>query len=80
MTSLAEAISRHRPEHGLPCGVAAVLAVLNKKDRDELASALSDPSIQHTTLARAIKDAYGAEVTQNTMGKHRRGDCRCSRG
>lgn len=65
---------------GFPCSVGNLLATLPKKDAAELRRLLETPwrIVTHSALERAIRDE-GHTVGTGAIGKHRRGDCRCSK-
>lgn len=63
---------------GPPCTVALILAELDAKDRDVLEAVLTDKAVQGTTIARVLT-AEGHRVASNTVQKHRRRECACSR-
>lgn len=65
---------------GLPCSVGTLLRTLPKKQAAELRQFLEAPwrVVTHTSLERAIREE-GHEVGTGSVGKHRRGDCRCGR-
>lgn len=62
---------------GMPCSVATLLASLDDNDRAVLESVLADLSIGHATIERTLA-AKNMKVGTGTVGKHRRGDCRCA--
>jgi hypothetical protein len=66
--------SRNRP--GPACSVALFAAGLGPKDRADLTAALADEKIEGAQIWRAIRDR-GFTSQQNTVSRHRRGDCAC---
>ena len=66
-----------RPHRGPRCGIAALLSDLEGTDREEFEATLSNASLMSSVLAKAISDAYGAQISQQTIGRHRRGACSC---
>ena len=80
--SLAERVQSTKggSNQGLPCSVGTLLATLPKKDVAELLRLLETPwrLVPHAALERAIR-AEGHLVGGGSVGKHRRGDCRCSK-
>ena len=65
---------------GLPCSVGTLLNTLPKKDAAELRRLLESPwrIVPHNALERAIR-GEGHDVGTGSVGKHRRGDCRCGK-
>ena len=63
---------------GPPCGIATVLAQLDSDDAVDLNIALADPSIEAKAIWRVLI-ARGFDISHQTLGRHRRGDCRCGR-
>lgn len=77
--SLADALNatdRPRLAHGPRCSIAAILAKLDGKDQAALLTALGDPEVQGSWLARVLTD-QGHRVNGNTVNRHRRRDCSC---
>jgi hypothetical protein len=62
------------------CGVKKVLDSLDPADRDDLIAALAmDPGdVMHSTISRVLR-ARGIELSDQTIGRHRNGVCRCER-
>lgn len=67
-----EAERRQRP--GFRCAVCKLLVELDPDDAEALTDALRDPQVQGSQIARALM-AEGHEIKQNTVTRHRRGDC-----
>ena len=67
-----EAQTRQRP--GFRCSVCKLLDELPKDDATALRDALRDPQVQGSQIARALM-SEGYDVKQNTVTRHRRGDC-----
>ena len=67
-----EAERRQRP--GFRCSVCKLLDDLPADDAEALREALRDPQVQGSQIARALQ-SEGHEVKQNTVTRHRRGDC-----
>ena len=73
---------------GLPrhqeCGVGLVLDSLDVDLRAAVDDALADPAVAHSRIAAALRqvDALlptGRALTPQTIGRHRRGECRCAK-
>jgi hypothetical protein len=69
--------------HGLPCSVAAILEQLdhdNPADGAELRKWLAAPMNvwPHSAIESDLREE-GHSIGAGTVGKHRRGDCRCAR-
>jgi len=62
---------------GPTCGVAIVLAKLDKADHNELLAALRDPGVSSRNLCVAVKSAYGATLKYAATIRHRAGNCQC---
>jgi hypothetical protein len=61
------------------CKIAVILATLEPKDQRILVSALADTDKwANLSLSRALK-SKGLDLSDNTIAKHRRGDCRCAK-
>ena len=84
--SLAESLSAavpYRPSR--PCGMRAVLQVLNKRDRDALNAAFAIPKGEPGRLSSQqlsdILATEGHKVSMKVIEVHRKGACSCgSRG
>lgn len=79
MPTLAAAITQTRT--GLPCSMADTLAIIAANDpelHDDLSHWLAGegPRWSDTEVHRALQD-LGYRVGRQTVGRHRRGDCRC---
>ncbi len=61
-----------------PCPIGNLLDRLDDESRTNLVSALSDDSVAHAKIARAIRDEAQIAVADETVSEHRRGVCRCS--
>lgn len=64
------------PIKGPPCGLLTVLDQMGDADAKALQSALDDPKIGSTAIARALR-AEGFRVGRGTVARHRAGDCTC---
>ena len=67
-----KAAEKVRP--GYRCTVCKLLTELAEDDSAALLEALRDPTVQGTQIARALQ-SEGHDVKQNTVTRHRRGDC-----
>lgn len=78
--TLADRIAQTKggSNQGLECSVSILLRNLRGNELAEFEDALADSTISHTLLERALR-AEGHYVGTGTIGKHRRGDCRCSK-
>lgn len=63
---------------GATCSIFRFLAGLKPKERDEWEEVFSAPidEIQHAAVAKLLK-AHGHETSNNTVSRHRRGECQC---
>lgn len=75
--SLEDFQKRSRP--GKPCGMVAVFAALNDKDRAVLEQALAAPFelVPHTRVEAVLRD-NGHSLKAGQIGRHRRGTCSCA--
>lgn len=73
---LAERIQENNWRYRPVCTVARLIADLPDDDRVALSDALADPGILLSAIERALR-ADGYEIAAQTLGRHRRGDCRC---
>ncbi len=60
------------------CGYQTLLDSLDKPDKVDLETAMSDQSIQCSAIERALRQR-GHGITATTLRRHRRGDCCCGR-
>lgn len=76
---LAEALAAvGAPRFGTRCGVALFIEALDKAEQAECVAALDNPSIATSTLTDAMNAAYDGKLKKATVGRHRRGDCKCA--
>jgi hypothetical protein len=66
--------SRYKPR----CKVAVIKATLDTKDQQLLEQYLDDIRWSSTALSRAL-ESKGIEVPHQSIGRHRRNDCTCSK-
>lgn len=62
--------------HVKRCRVAEVMDDLPPEDAAALAKASLDPGTTFRQIITALK-ARGYQVSEKTLGRHRRGDCEC---
>lgn len=74
---LAERLAEPEVHHNAGCGVGLLLQKLPDEDVTVLRDALDNPDIGHSTIARALQ-AEGHQSAKGTVGKHRRGECKCA--
>lgn len=73
---LLDDIMSEKPRLSLKCSVAILKEQLDKKDRDDLETALDDVMIQSTIIARVL-ERKGHKISPNAIARHRRGACSC---
>ena len=56
------------------CSVCTLVERLTKEESKILKEKLSNASITHAALGKVLK-ANGHNITDGTLGRHRRGDC-----
>jgi hypothetical protein len=66
------------PTRKFPCAVRTFWESLSEADREILMSNLSDLSIPHKTLEKALRNV-GVVLSDTAIGKHRAGLCSCSK-
>jgi hypothetical protein len=59
------------------CVIGRSLESLDDADREKLLAALKAGHIQHRSIARWLR-GRGLEGSENTVGRHRRGECCCA--
>lgn len=80
--SLAKRLAATSPaQHGLPCGVARVLADLAAPDAQALRDAMEIPKghplrLSANKIAQALRDE-GYPLHMKSIETHRKGACRC---
>ena len=62
--------------HGRPCRVEVIRRGFEGADRAQFEKILSDPSVPHSLIVRALA-IEGIKVSASTVGLHRRGACSC---
>lgn len=69
----------HKPKFGRRCIIAVVFDSLDQEDADFLTDALlPDSQFTHTDIALALQDD-GHDVGRQQVGRHRRGECTCTK-
>lgn len=61
---------------GPNCWVGQLLASLSPQDRTDLEAAFADSNIQHSAIARALRNR-GYDVKQSAIPRHRKKECSC---
>jgi len=61
---------------GPNCWVGQLLTSLSPQDRTDLEAAFADPNIQHSAIARALRNR-GHDVKQSAIPRHRKKECSC---
>lgn len=61
-----------------PCTVQTIAEQLDADDRADLLTALADPSVPYRAIVEALR-ARGFKIGGDTVAKHRKGTCVCSR-
>ena len=76
--ALLDAINAARPPTSKTiCGVRRVLMELNATDASDLKSALENPAVEHSAIARGVAAALGVRIAAASVARHRKGDCSC---
>lgn len=75
--SLAADLSAPEAQRGERCSIAAILLALDPDDRAALEAAFASTR-SHAHIARAL-NGNGHRVVQQTVRRHRKGECRCPR-
>jgi len=57
--------------------VRRVLQGLSAADSSDLKSALDNPAIEHTAIAKGVAVALGIKLATSSVGRHRKGECSC---
>jgi hypothetical protein len=65
-----------KPIHGLPCSVGRLLTTLDAEDVAWLAASLADDDWTDGMIYQVLT-ADNWTVGRQSIGRHRRGDCRC---
>lgn len=61
---------------GRTCAVKLVIETLTPDDHADLVAAFNDPSVTSAAIYRALNHR-GSNVSQFSLQRHRRGECRC---
>jgi hypothetical protein len=79
MSKLSEAVKAHEiPRPGTTCAIKLLLDKSTPEDRTELLTYLNDRTYSADFLSNALKD-IGVDVGGSSIGRHRRGACKCER-
>lgn len=76
--SLIDEYDNHTKRPGKACGVAALLEQLDADTASQFVELLARPDVEHQALGRLMR-SHGHDISGLTIGRHRCGDCRCSR-
>jgi len=76
--SLIDQYDEHTKRPGKACGVAALLEQLDADTASQFTELLARPDVEHQALGRLMR-SHGHDISGLTIGRHRCGDCRCSR-
>jgi len=76
--SLIDEYDEHTKRPGKACGVAALLEQLDTDTASQFVELLARPDVEHQALGRLMR-SHGHDISGLTIGRHRCGDCRCSR-
>ena len=74
---LLDEAKQERRRKGPPCTVSALLGRLSADDAAEVVAALADPDVPSAGLWRAMRGRGWDTPTQQTLQRHRRGECSC---
>lgn len=78
--SLSTEIAAVRPRRkGEPCGVRRIGEALSAVERAELDDALANKTILGSQIGEALR-GRGFQIQDQTITRHRRGDCTCELG
>jgi hypothetical protein len=76
--TLLDAINAARPTVNKSiCGVRRVLADLSGADAADLKSALGNPVIESTAIAKGVAVVTGEKLAAQSVARHRKGECSC---
>lgn len=76
--AFADALKVANSSKGPPCTIAVTMDRMSDADAKAFRSALDDPNIRHTVIARALQ-AEGFAIKAATVSRHRAGECKCGR-
>ena len=81
VATFQQLVAGHAPARG--CSVGRLLAGLDVDLRSAVEAALGDMAVQHSRIAAALREVDalldGRALTQQTIGRHRRGECGCEK-
>ena len=76
--SLLDEINAARPTVSKTiCGVRRVLSDLSEADAADLKSALDNPAVESTAIAKGVVAALGVKLAAPSVGRNRKGECSC---
>jgi len=76
--ALLDAINAARPAVSKSiCGVRRVLSDLSEADAADFKSALDNPAIESTAIAKGVVAALGVKLAAPSVARHRKGECSC---
>lgn len=76
--ALLDAINAARPTVSKSiCGVRRVLAEMSQADAADFKSALQNPVIESSAIAKGVSVALGAKISAASVARHRKGECSC---
>lgn len=76
--ALLDAINAARPTvNKTICGVRRVLSDVSDADAADLKSALENPAIESTAIAKGVAVALGVKLAASSVARHRKGECSC---
>ena len=73
---MGEIVAQNNMLKGPPCSFVQIIASLSAADRADLAKAFENPDIRNSAIRRALV-ARGFQVSDHTVGRHRRMECLC---
>ena len=75
--SFADEVKANGQLPGGRCAVGQMLATVDDDLRTEIVAVIESAAYSSSAIARALK-ARGHDITENSVGRHRREGCRCS--
>lgn len=73
---LDEILAHNNNRPGTVCGIAKMYEVLEPDDAEALKTAVNDPMVKATAIARALK-GRGHQINESVVTRHRRKECVC---
>lgn len=74
--SLRDDVAAAKVTTGPKCGVSKVLAALDEPFRTEVREAIEDPTLEATSLARALR-VHDVDLSDYKINRHRNRRCKC---